>query len=70
MESARINEVPKHKTSIYRNGRHYNVINQHENKVYLVEITNNGKGEDGINEHLAVPYNFSASIVGERCDDL
>jgi len=70
MESARINEVPKHKVSLYRDGLHYNVINQHENKVYLCEISNNQKGEGAINEHLAVGYGFKASLLEERHDDL
>jgi len=36
----------------------------------LSEISNNQKGEGGINEHLAIGYGFKASLLEERHDDL
>jgi len=62
MESCRINEIPKHKISVYRSGKNYNVIANHEIKRYLVEITNDKSGDEAINERYEFPFDFDALI--------
>jgi len=56
LESCRVNGLPKHKVCVYRSGKHYNIIADHEHSKYLVEITNDKKGDE--EEHLRAEYSF------------
>jgi len=63
MESCRINEIPKHKFSVYRSGKAYNVICNHELKKYLIEINNNKSGAEAFDERYEVDFGFSALLT-------
>jgi len=63
MESCRLNEIPKHKVSIYRNGKNYNIICDHEHKKYKVEINNGKSGEDCVDNTYEFDFGFEVQLL-------
>lgn len=62
LESCRLNEIPKHKVSLYRNGLHYNVNVNHEMKQYQIEINNDKAGAEKVDNSYTIGFGFKAEI--------